>query len=258
MPRTHFGWLITPDELRSWTLHEDDTVLVVNKPGHVVCHPSKHGPWSSLAGAVREYLGLARVHLPIRLDRETSGVVVLAKDEKTGKRFHRDVTERRFQKTYVAFLTGCLSQSQDVDAPLGPDTAATYTHCQTVTPGGRPARTLFHPMIQAGGFTLARVQPLTGRLHQIRAHAAHIGHPIVGDKLYGPDPGFMLEFIRAGFTERMKTELLLDRHALHASRIAFDSATYCASLPADLLTFAGSTLRLSPSQLSSLEMQICL
>ena len=76
--------MIEPGELRSWIIHDDDRLLVVNKPGDVVCHPSKHGPWSSLVGAAREHAGLGTIHLVFRLDRETSGVVVLAKDPLAG------------------------------------------------------------------------------------------------------------------------------------------------------------------------------
>ena len=71
---------ISPEEMRTWVLFEDERLFVLNKPGDIVCHPSKDGPWSSLVGAAREYLGLPTVHLVFRLDRETSGVVVLAKD----------------------------------------------------------------------------------------------------------------------------------------------------------------------------------
>src|SRR5258708_4691465 len=74
--------MIAPEELRSWIVHEDARLLVVSKPGDVVCHPSKDGPWSSLVGAAREHTQLPTMHLVFRLDRETSGIVVLAKDAK--------------------------------------------------------------------------------------------------------------------------------------------------------------------------------
>jgi 23S rRNA pseudouridine1911/1915/1917 synthase len=98
--------IIEPPELASWILHEDERLLVVNKPGDVVCHPSKHGPWSSLVGAAREHLGLDRVHLVFRLDRETSGVVVLAKDPRMASRLQTAMQDRRVGKRYLAVLTG--------------------------------------------------------------------------------------------------------------------------------------------------------
>ena len=86
--------LIDPGDFPGWILHEDERLLVVNKPGLIVCHPSKNGPWSSLVGAAREYLGLPVVHLVFRLDRETSGVVVLAKDSATASQLQK-ATQRR-------------------------------------------------------------------------------------------------------------------------------------------------------------------
>src|SRR5580704_15287924 len=100
--------LIDPADFRSWILHEDEHLLVVNKPGDVVCHPSKAGPWSSLVGAAREYLGLPTMHLVFRLDRETSGVVVLAKDAATASRLQVAMQKRRVGKSYLAVLTGEL------------------------------------------------------------------------------------------------------------------------------------------------------
>jgi 23S rRNA pseudouridine1911/1915/1917 synthase len=248
MPRTDDGWQITPDELRAWTIHEDDSVLVLDKPAHVVCHPSKRGPWSSLVGACREYLGVERVHLPVRLDRETSGVVVVAKDRKTGSRLQIAVTRGRIQKVYFAILCGTLGEPAFVDAPIGRDDGAEYASRQKVmAEGGRPAATLFTPVAHGGGFTLARVEPRTGRMHQIRVHAESIAHPIVGDKLYGPDPSLMLRFVREGFTEAMREVLHLDRQALHAARLTFcagsQQVSYEAPFPADLRYFCRSRMQ---------------
>ncbi len=247
MPRTDRGWEITPEELREWTLHEDEELLVVNKPAHVVCHPSKSGPWSSLAGACREYLAVERVHLPVRLDRETSGVVVVAKNHRAGARLHNAVTRGHFRKVYCAILTGTLEAERIADAPLARDPAAEYSIRQCVDPEqGRAARTVFYPVQSGGGFTLVRVVPQTGRLHQIRVHASFIGHPVVGDKLYGPDPRFMMEFVHNGFTAEMERALLLDRQALHAAELAFypgpQEVLYRAPLPPELIAFCLSKI----------------
>jgi len=94
MPLTDTGWLITPDELKSWILHEDEEVVVINKPGLVLCHPSKSGAWSSLVGACREYFGSDRLHMPSRLDRETSGVVVFARTQELGSLLQRAIQHR--------------------------------------------------------------------------------------------------------------------------------------------------------------------
>src|ERR1700722_14891661 len=116
--------MIMPAELESWILHEDERLLVVDKPGDVVCHPSKHGPWSSLVGAAREHAGLATIHLVFRLDRETSGVVVLAKDPRMGSRLQKAMQDRRVGKTYVAVLSGLLAEATTVGQPPGEDTAS--------------------------------------------------------------------------------------------------------------------------------------
>ena len=83
--------MIAPAEMPAWVVHDDERLLVVNKPGDVVCHPSKDGPWSSLVGAVREFAKLEAAHLVFRLDRETSGLVVFAKDAKMASRLQKAV-----------------------------------------------------------------------------------------------------------------------------------------------------------------------
>ena len=98
--------MIAPEEVPTWIVHEDDRLLVLNKPGDVVCHPSKAGPWSSLVGAAREYAHLAASHLIFRLDRETSGVVVLAKDPEMASRLQKAMQQRLVPKTYLANAQG--------------------------------------------------------------------------------------------------------------------------------------------------------
>ena len=147
MPRTDWGWLITAEELRSWIISEDEGLLVVNKPAHVLCHPSKYGPWSSLVGACRELLSAERLHLVFRLDRETSGVVILARTPQLGSRLQRAVAQRRVRKTYLAILTGRLEESRTVDLPVGPDPNSAFVARQWVVPdSGRAARTTFQPL----------------------------------------------------------------------------------------------------------------
>lgn len=249
MPASARGWMITPDELRSWIILDTDELLVVNKPPVVVCHPSKEGPWSSLVGACRELLGLERLHMPSRLDRETSGVVVLAKTHEAGSRLQRAAYNGRARKTYWTILTGILGEPTTVSEPIGVEPAAIYANRQQVCSEGKAADTEFVPIGHGGDFTLARVHPRTGRLHQIRVHAAHIGHPIAGDKLY-PDPELMMEFVRHGFTERLASTLPLRRHALHAAEITFRTKkgeeTFRAPLAPDLVEFCRERMNVEP------------
>ena len=241
--RVHQGpvRLTTREELASWILHEDDRLLVIDKPGDVVCHPSKAGPWSSLVGAAREYTGLPTVHLVFRLDRETSGVIVLAKDSEMASRLQKAMMKRRVRKAYLAILTGELEAAVRVDQPLGDDTTSPVYIKSAVVEGGQPSVSLFEPLSRAGGFTLARVVTETGRKHQIRAHAQWLGHSLVGDKIYGPDSRLYLDFIDHGWTPELAAKLLLPRQALHCEEIDLTPSglafVFKAPLAADLRRF---------------------
>lgn len=232
---------ITPAELESWIIHHDEQVIVVNKPGDVICHPSKDGPWSSLAGAVREHFGLTSAHLVFRLDRETSGVVVFAKTPEVAGRLQTAMQRREVGKTYLAIMTGELCGPVTVDQPLGDDESSPVYFKAGVRPDGQPALTHFTPLSSGGGFTLARVVTGTGRMHQIRAHAQWLGHNLVGDKVYGPDARCYLDFLDNAWTPALEEKLLLPRQALHCAEIDMRKAglerVFAVPLPADLRAF---------------------
>jgi len=233
--------IVSPEELRSWVVHEDERLFVVNKPGDVVCHPSKHGPWSSLVGASRELLGLGTIHLVFRLDRETSGVVVMAKEPRMASRLQTAMQDRKVAKAYVAILTGEVREAVRVNQPLGDDTSSPVFMKSAVRPDGQASVTCFEPVSTGGGFTLARVTTETGRKHQIRAHAQWLGHSLVGDKIYGPDARLYLDFIDGGWTPALERRLLLARQALHCAQIDLRPAgmpsVFAAPLPADMAAF---------------------
>lgn len=258
--------MIAPEEVPGWVVYEDERILVVNKPGDVVCHPSKAGPWSSLVGALREYTRRPTVHLVFRLDRETSGVVVLAKDAKMASRLQVAMQERKVGKAYLAVLTGFMREAVTVNRPLGDDvTSPVFVKSAVVGEGegGQAALTRFEPVGWSasagadaetqggaremgndegtGAFTLARVVTETGRKHQIRAHAQWLGHSLVGDKIYGPDARLYLEFIDTGWTPRLAAQLLLPRQALHCAEIDLRPVgldkVFRAPLAADLREF---------------------
>lgn len=233
--------MIEPAELSSWIIYEDDDLVVVNKPGDVVCHPSKAGPWSSLVSAVREHAGLSIAHLVYRLDRETSGVVILAKHPKAASRLQKGMQNRKVGKTYLAILTGELQRPVTVDQPLGDDTGSVVYMKSAVSPGGQPSVTHFEPLVVGSGLTVARVVTETGRKHQIRAHAQWLGHWLVGDKIYGPDARLFLEFIDHGWTPALAERLYLPRQALHCFeidlRVAGWDHVFRAPLASDLEQF---------------------
>jgi 23S rRNA pseudouridine1911/1915/1917 synthase len=246
--------LVDPAALSAWIIHEDDRLLVVNKPGWLVCHPSKAGPWSSLVGACRAYCGLERIHLVNRLDRETSGVVVLAKDAEIGAALQKAISQQRVEKTYRALLCGELKETIEVDQPLGRDHTSEIWVKQAVSSDAdaKPARTRFSPLRYGDGYTYAEVELFTGRLHQIRAHAAWLGCPVLGDKIYGPDPGLYLELVEHGLTPELEAKLIFPRQALHAYRWAttLPDATplvFEAALPGDMQDWLDSpSLNINP------------
>ncbi len=155
------------------------------------------------------------------------------------------MSNRAVRKTYLAILKGTLSGPLLVNAPLGREVGGVYTTRQCVLDqGGREAVTEFSPLSHGGGYSFVRVTPHTGRMHQIRVHAAHAGYPVLGDKLYSCDPALMLKFIESGFTAELRRELLMDRQALHAAELVFcledGEVGYRAPLAPDMVEFCGA------------------
>jgi 23S rRNA pseudouridine1911/1915/1917 synthase len=206
-------------------LYEDPNLLVINKPAGLVCHPTKGDDYSSLIGRVRLYLKPeVRPHIINRLDRETSGVTLVAKDSQTARELRAPWERREVTKKYLAIVHGHLSaDSGAIDAPLGKDLRSRVAIRDCVIEGGAPAQTVFRVEKRftraEGDFSLLEVQPRTGRKHQIRIHLSHIGHPIVGDKLYGLNEQFYLDFVTGCLTEEQRLQLVLPHHGLHASEV---------------------------------------
>ncbi len=228
-------------------IHEDSDLLALNKPAGLVCHPTKGDAMSSLASRVRLYLaGNAAAHLINRLDRETSGITLVAKNPVAAGELGKIWETRGVQKEYLAIVHGHVQQDRQViDAPLGKDTQSRVVIKDCVRPDGASAQTEFiveRRFVRGGTpFSLLHVHPRTGRKHQIRIHLEYVGHPIVGDKIYGGEEDCYLALVENRLTESQRARLILSNHALHAAAVRFAwrgrDWEFCAPAEAELVSF---------------------
>ena len=182
---------------------------------------------SSLIGRVRLHLGHSEGRLVNRLDRETSGVVLVAKTATVARELGILVAQSAaVEKKYWAVVHGNVAEAHMViDAPLGRDERSKVAIKDCVRADGAPARTTIDVIRRLrrddAAFTWLDVTPASGRKHQIRIHLAHISHPIVGDKIYGPDELIYLRFVTGTMTAADHSALVVEHHALHARAMAF-------------------------------------
>lgn len=200
--------------LEAAILHEDDRLIVLDKPSGLAAHAG-----SGIGYGVVEAMRVLRpqasfLDLAHRLDRDTSGCLLIAKRRSTLKHLHALLREGLIDKRYHALLVGRLAPDRlAVDAPLGRRRGPGGESFVRVTADGRPSRSVFHVLERPGGdWTLAEVGLETGRMHQIRVHAAHIGHPVAADERYG-DAVANAVLRRNG----------LRRLFLHAARLRFET-----------------------------------
>jgi len=201
-------------------LHRDDALVVIDKPGGVLSHPTDKVLHNAVTTILTRQLG-RKVHLAHRLDRETSGCLVLALDPDAARALYEQFLGRAVRKEYLAVVFGEVPwKTKLVDAPLGPEGGEIKVR-QKVGEGA-PAVTEFARLATDGRLSLVSARPRTGRLHQIRAHLAHVGHPVVGDKLYVGAGEAYMKAVRREIGRADLDALGADRQLLHAWRISFE------------------------------------
>jgi 23S rRNA pseudouridine1911/1915/1917 synthase len=240
-------------------VYEDDDVAVVNKPAGMMVHAGagvtddernrgtlvnallhRFGPLSDVGGELRPGI----VH---RLDKETSGLIVIAKNDVSHRKLASEFSERRVKKTYVALVQGWLKNDRGtISAPISRDVVR-RTRMTTRRSGGREAITHYEVQQRIdssfGKFTLLKLRIETGRTHQIRVHMASLGHPVVGDKLYGAP---------REIPSKSGASLSLSRNFLHSAELQFmhprtgTSLSFTSPVPESLSTFLGQ-LELNPA-----------
>ena len=233
---------------------------MVDKPPFLLIHPSKPDGTPTLWTALRELLAFelvngGQVSIVNRLDRETSGLVLIAKNREAARRFGKAMERQQIKKEYLAIVHGWPEwETTIVDAPLarqGEFGASAIWLKQAIHERGAFAQTEFRAESRfvreneerEDRFSIVRAIPRTGRTHQIRVHLTHLGHSIVGDKIYGPNEELYLQFIETGWTDSLARHLLLPRHALHSARIYIqDEFDWQSPLPEDLNSWLSDRL----------------
>ena len=201
-------------------LYEDDRLLALNKPAGLLVHPA--GPsfvWSLIAVARRNRPGV-ELQLGHRLDRDTSGVVVLGKDPASNRHLKKAFREQQVQKTYLAVCLGEPSWDyHHHQGPIGDDVSSEIRIKMGVTPDGAAASTEFRVERVLEGGALVSCRLHTGRTHQIRVHLDDLGHPLVGDRIYGQPDATFLHIFAEGFDDWALERVVIPRHALHAQEL---------------------------------------
>lgn len=203
---------LVPQSIPLTVIHQDDDIIVIDKPAGLTVHPAPGHPSGTLVNALlalcpelKGIAGTLRPGIVHRLDKDTSGLLVVAKNDRAQRSLSQQLKEREVRKTYLALVQGVPRPGEGViEAPIGRHPK--HRKKMAVVAGGREAETRYRVRDEVpsdSGYALLEVEPITGRTHQIRVHLAAIGHPVVGDATYG------------------KRSTIIGRQFLHAHRLAF-------------------------------------
>lgn len=235
------------------TVYRDQWLLVVDKPAGVISHPSGDYQTGTLANGVQAYVdtltplrGLVRPGIVHRLDRQTSGLMIVATDHRAHAELSDAFEAGRVSKEYLAVVEGCVVNDEGViDLPIGRSRTGSRVlmSARGDAVDARLAKTRYVVEDRFAEHTLVRAKPMTGRNHQIRVHFAQIGHPLVGDEFYDIKGSYKAEWLRSGDAkspEDRGAPLPPGRHALHASTLSFAHPisgvwlSFSSPLPADM------------------------
>jgi 23S rRNA pseudouridine1911/1915/1917 synthase len=235
---------VEPDVPRTFdVLYEDEAVLVIDKPAGLPMHTSAKFWRNTLVAVLRERYPTEHTEICHRIDRETSGVMLIARTPFAGALLKAAFASRRISKRYLALVKGCPPDAGVIDQPI--KLLETPTHLMMgPADDGLPAITRYQVVRRFAAHALVAASPETGRQHQIRVHLAALGYPLVGDKLYGAGEQYFMEACDTGLSDELLARFDgLARHALHAERLAFphpvsgSTVTVTSPLPADLVGY---------------------
>jgi 23S rRNA pseudouridine1911/1915/1917 synthase len=261
LPKTE----IPPEDIPLNIIYEDKDIIVINKPADIIVHPARGNTHGTIANALAFHLACAekeenkdeedddqtepddsklsfalgdfRPGIVHRLDRNTTGVMILAKNDVAQWKISRQFHDRKVEKSYLAIVHGTPDLTRDrVNAPLGIHPKFRYKYAIKAETG-KEAITFYEVLESFRGFSLLKLTPKTGRTHQIRVHLSYIKHPVVADDMYGGKPVYPWQIKNA---EPVPEDPIISRCALHASTIAFTHPTtnkivcFEAPLPDDM------------------------
>ena len=253
MAYVHFDTTEPPVNRDYTILFEDRELLVVDKPGNLPCHPGGRYFTHTLWGLLKTDYPEVPFFFVNRIDRETSGIVLVAKTGAAAKNCQRQFNTGTVLKTYQVIVEG--------DFPNGSIRANGYLlkdekslirkkqrfypvhESKTIPPKAKPCCTEFHLIRKCGGKSLVAAQPITGRLHQIRVTLFSLGYPVMGDKIYGVDDTLFIRFINDHLTDADRRKLCLSRQALHAESFELNHPSsgkrirFFSGLPEDMACF---------------------